>query len=373
MAHKFKQLMKFKFSLLAALLVLMTSVSAQQIKITDVVGRTVILKKPATRVLLGEGRDLVTLNIVHPNPVSVIAAWSDDFKKELEYQDYKKKYPAIERVPVVGTNAQTFSVEKAIASKPDLAIFAARGHGPGRDATEVISQLEAAGIPVVFLDFRADPFRNTTLSISILGKLLGQEARANRFISFYEVRKNRIASRIAAAKVSRPKVFMDMKAGMSENQFSTPGKGNLGDYIQLAGGHNIGADVLPGPLGQLNQEFVIKSDPAVYIATGVDIFRGRGVVLGAGVSAKEAQASIRKRISDPVISELDAVKKGRVFGLWHLFYASPFNILAAEAIAKWTHPSLFRDIDPNGSLRELNSKFLSVPMHGTYWVNMQQK
>lgn len=365
--------MKLNYALFSLLLLWSGTLLAQPITVTDVLGRKVTLKKPATRVVLGEGRDLVTLNIVHPNPVSIIASWSDDFKKELEYQDYKKKFPAIDKVPVVGTNGQTFSVEKAIASRPELAIFSAKGHGPGKDATEIISQLEAAGIPVVFLDFRGDPFKNTTISISILGKLLGQSARANRFISFYEVRKNRISSRIAAAKVARPKVFMDMKAGMSENQFSTPGNGNLGDYIKLAGGHNIGADVLPGPLGQLNQEFVIKSNPQVYIATGVDIFRGRGVVLGAGVSVQEAQASIRKRVSDPVISELDAVKKGRVFGLWHLFYASPFNILAAEAIAKWTHPNLFKDIDPNASMRELNAKFLSVPMHGTYWVNMQQK
>lgn len=364
--------MEKKYTLLCLLMLICICGFAQRISVKDVTGRTVVIPRAAKRVVLGEGRDLVTLNIVHPNPVGILAAWSGGFKKEIEYQDYRKKFPAIDKVPVVGTNAQTFSVEKAIASKPDLVIFAAKGHGPGQDSREILSQLEAAGIPVVFIDFRADPFKNTTLSISILGKLLGQSARANRFIGFYETRRKRIASRIAAARVTRPSVFMDMKAGTSENQFSSPGKGNLGDYIALAGGHNIGADVLPGPLGQLNQEYVIKSNPSIYIATGMDSFRGRGVVMGAGISVKEAQASIRKRISDPVISELDAVKNGRVFGLWHLFYASPFNILAAEAIAKWTHPALFKDIDPNASLRELNANFLSVPLHGTYWVNLTQ-
>lgn len=344
---------------------------AQEIKIKDILGRDIVLKKPATKVLLGEGRDIITLNIVDPNPISFLAGWSGDFKSSLEYQDYVASFPEIERVSVVGTNAETFSVEKAIACQPDVAIFAARGHGPGPGNKEAISQLEAAGIPVVFIDFRQDPFNNTIPSIRILGRILNREKKAEEFIAFYEQRKDRIARKIAENKPAKPKIFMEMKAGTSENLYSSPGKGNLGTFMELAGAHNIGADVLPGPLGQLNMEFVIQSQPSIYIATGVDAFRGRGVVFGKGISKQEAIASIKKRVQDPIISELPAVKNGKIYGLWHLFYASPFNILALETIAKWAHPDLFRDIDPQVSLDELNRNFLSVPMTGTYWVEVK--
>lgn len=362
--------MKF-IKLFALLFISSISLSAQTITLKDVLGRTITLKKPAKKVLLGEGRDLITLNILDPNPVNLLASWSADFKKGSEYADYKAAFPAIEKIPVVGTNSETFSVEKAIASKPEVAIFAVKGHGPGQSHKEIISALQAAGIPVVFIDFRIDPFKNTAPSMRILGKILNREKKANEFVAFYEFRKKRIADRIAKAKPARPKVFIDMKAGTTENQFSTAGKGNLTPFISLAGAKNIGEDVIPAPLGQLNLEYILTSNPKIYIATGVDAFRGRGVVLGKDISATEARQSIKKRVSDPVLSELTAVKTGQVYGLWHYFYASPFNILAAEAVAKWSHPVLFKDVSPDASLKELNQKFLSVPMTGTYFISIK--
>ncbi len=362
-----------KYTWLSILLLFCSSfIMAQQVTITDVTGRTVKLPRPAKKVLLGEGRDIVTLNILDANPVSLVAAWQDDFKKTLEYKHYQKKFPAIDKLPVTGSNAASFSAEKAIVARPDVAIFSANGHGPGPAAKEQIAQLEAAGIPVVFIDFRNDPFRNTVPSIRILGQILQRQERAEAFISFYEARIKKIADRIASAKPQRPLVFMDMKAGMAENEFNSPGKNNLGSFITLAGGHNIGADVLPGAVGQLSQEYVISKQPQIYIATGTDVFRGKGVVLGADVPKEEVINTIKQRIQNPLIATLPAVQKKKVFGLWHLFYASPFNILAAECMAKWIHPSLFADINPEASLKELNEKFLSVPLSGTYWINLYE-
>ncbi|HRQ50041.1 MAG TPA: ABC transporter substrate-binding protein, partial [Agriterribacter sp.] len=251
------------------LLLVCRSVPAQSITVKDVLGRTVTLKQPAKKILLGEGRDMVTLNILDANPVSLVAAWQDDFKKTLEYAHYRKKFPGIEKIPVVGSNASTFSAEKAISARPDIAVFSANGHGPGPQSKELITQLEAAGIPVLFIDFRRDPFNNTVPSIRLLGRILHRENRAEAFIQFYETRKQRIAERIKANNPPRPKVLMDMKAGMAESEFNSPGKSNLGSFITMAGGHNIGADVLPGAVGQLNQEFVISADPDIYIATGM--------------------------------------------------------------------------------------------------------
>jgi iron complex transport system substrate-binding protein len=96
------------------------------------------------------------------------------------------------------------------------------------------------------------------------------------------------------------------------------------------------------------------------------------VVLGADVKPAEVTSSMQKRLQDPVVAQLAAVKNKKVYGLWHLFYASPFNILAAECIAKWTHPALFTDVNPDASLKELNDKFHSVPLSGTYWISLNQ-
>ena len=73
----------------------------------------------------------------------------------------------------------------------------------------------------------------------------------------------------------------------------------------------------------------------------------------------------------PGLAALKAVRAGRVFGIWHLFSNMPMNFLAVEALAKWFHPDLFRDIDPDASLKTLNEQFLSVPLEGTYWVELE--
>ncbi|RYY09557.1 MAG: ABC transporter substrate-binding protein, partial [Chitinophagaceae bacterium] len=87
--------MKLKYLILLFLLPLLGA--AQTITVKDVLGRTVTLKAPAKRVLLGEGRDIITLNILDRNPVSLIAAWSGDFKKGSEYADYKAALPAVDK------------------------------------------------------------------------------------------------------------------------------------------------------------------------------------------------------------------------------------------------------------------------------------
>jgi len=45
------------------LLFLFSAAHAQQVKLTDVLGKTVTLSRPAKKILLGEGRDIITLNI----------------------------------------------------------------------------------------------------------------------------------------------------------------------------------------------------------------------------------------------------------------------------------------------------------------------
>jgi len=158
---------------------------AQPITVTDVVGREVTIPAPAKRVILGEGRQLITLSLLVPDPVSIIAGWTGDFAKSggLLYEDYRKRFPAIDKIPLIGSSGkETVSTEQIISLKPDLAIFGAGSHGPDAKSADVIRQLEAAGIPIVFIDFRLHPFKNTVPSIEVLGKVLGQEQKATNLL-----------------------------------------------------------------------------------------------------------------------------------------------------------------------------------------------
>jgi iron complex transport system substrate-binding protein len=108
-------LRKLKVAAAAVALVVATAgmAVADPITVTDVAGREVTIPAPAKRLLLGEGRDLVTLSVVHPDPVSVLAGWLGDLRllDTDTYEKFRTAYPAIERVPLVGsTNEESFSI-----------------------------------------------------------------------------------------------------------------------------------------------------------------------------------------------------------------------------------------------------------------------
>ncbi|WP_185961486.1 ABC transporter substrate-binding protein [Telmatospirillum sp. J64-1] len=273
--------------------------AAADITITDIVGRTVTLEKPAERILLGEGRQLIALSPIEPDIGNKIVGWLGDLQRldPASYQLYREKYPNLDKVPQVGvTSEETFSVEKALSVRPDIAILSG-GHGPSSDSTETIRQLEAAGIPVIFVDFRNKPLENTIPSLKIMAQALGREAESQAFIEFYENRMKRISDRLAAhPDLQRPKVLMEMFAG-SEDCCGSPGRGNLGEFIDFVGGHNIGADVLQAPLGPISLEYIVSQNPEVYIGTGSSQ-AARGVVLvGAGVEEEATQESLKKAIA----------------------------------------------------------------------------
>lgn len=365
---------KNNLTCIALLLGLCWSVQLQaQITVTDVVGRTVTLQQPAKRVILGEGRQLITLSLLLPDPVSVVAGWTGDFSKSggLLYSEYLKQYPAIANIPLIGTSGkESVSTEQIIALKPDLAIFGAGSHGPDAKSADVIRQLEAAGIPIVFIDFRLHPFTNTVPSMEVLGKVLGQEQKANEFVAFYNRRMNHISGTLARhGDIKRPKVYMEMIRGNVPP--GSPGKGNLGEYIDFVGGQNIGA-ILPGEVGTLNMEYVIGEQPDVYIATGIAVPGEDGLVIGQGVYTYQTQESLAKLASRPVVSPLPAIQENKVYGMWHFFYDSPLNIAAVEAIAKWTHPELFGNLNPHGVLQELNKRFLAFPLKGVYFAELKK-
>ncbi|WP_372003717.1 ABC transporter substrate-binding protein [Tistrella mobilis] len=348
---------------------------ADPITVTDVAGREVTIPAPAKRLLLGEGRDLVTLSVVHPDPVSVLAGWLGDLRllDTDTYEKFRTAYPAIERVPLVGsTNEESFSIEKALSVAPDLAVLGFAGHGPSPRSKEVIDRLTEAGIPIVFIDFRGKPLENTIPSLEILGKVLGQEERVARYVDYYRERLELVKSRVAASTAPRPKVLVDMRPTMDGGCCGSPGKGNLGEFVDLAGGHNIGADVLPAPLGPLDPEYVLTQDPSVYIATGTaGGAETGGIQMGAGIDPAATRESLGRLANRPVVGELSAVRDGRVYALWHSFYNSPLNIVAVEAIAKWVRPDLFADLDPDAVLADINGKFLPVSLDGSYAVALK--
>lgn len=336
----------------------------------DVRGRPVKVKGPVHRIAIDDSRYLVALGLIHPDPVSLLSAWPQDVNR-LGPDTYKQllaKSPGLAALPKIASSAAAFDVESLLAAKPDVALLSLES-----GVTDAqLAQIEAAGIPVVIVDFFVKPFDNLERSLTILGRITGREQQAKDFLAFRAAHMKRIAEGVAALpKDDRPTVFVEAHAGMTPDCCNSPGRGNVGDYIDFVGGHNIGSDVIDKSFGKLNLEYVISRDPHVYIATGgPHLAKAGGFVLGAGYSADQARASLAKIAARKGISGLTAVKQGRAHGFSHQLINSPLDIVAIETFATWIHPDGFRDVDPAATLAEINSRFLSVPYEGVYWVSL---
>jgi iron complex transport system substrate-binding protein len=345
--------------------------SAAAITFKDIRGRTVTLEAPATRIAVDDSRYLIALALIHPDPAGLLAAWPKDVNRlgGEAYKAFLAKSPSLEKLPLVPSSAQDFSVEAVLAAAPEVAVFA-DGSGP-TDAQ--VAQLESAGVQVVFIDFFRHPFRNLGPSLKIFGAITGRDPQAAAFVAFREERMKAISGAVAGlSPEQRPTVFLEAHAGMSADCCNAPGRGNVGDYIEFVGGHNIAADVLKQQAsGRVNLEYVIERDPQVYIATGgPHLEKAGGLVLGPGYSQEQAQAALRKVSSRPGISSLTAVKEGRMFGFAHQLINSPLDIIAVEVFARWIHPDLFGSVDPAKTLDEINTRFLAVPLPGEYWLGL---
>lgn len=92
--------------------------------------------------------------------------------------------------------------------RPDIAVFSISGHGPGLN-NPIVQQLQAAKVPVVFVDFRNAPLEHTVPSLRIMGKALQREAEAERFIRFYQGKMDAIRKVVAAIPAQqKPKAFL---------------------------------------------------------------------------------------------------------------------------------------------------------------------
>lgn len=336
----------------------------------DITGRTITLPRPAERLLIDDGRYFLALSLMVDDPVALVAAWPHDVHRigDAAYEAYRARFPEIATKARIAGAAQSLSIEQILDVAPDVAIFR-EGLGP---TPEQVRQIEAAGIQVAFIDFFSQPLENLAESLAILGKLIGAEERARAFIAFREERLRRITDRIGAATdLVRPRVFLEVHAGLTEC-CNAPGRGNIGNYVELVGGHNIAADILPGAIGKLGIEAIVDSDPQIYIATGgPHTAKAGGFVIGPQFSIEEARASLARMAARPGIASLAPVERGEVHGLAHQLLNSPLDILVTERLANWIHPEIFADVDPDETLTELNARFLAVPLAGPNWIDLR--
>ncbi len=97
---------------------------------------------------------------------------------------------------------------------------------------------------------------------------------------------------------------------------------------------------------------------------------GKWVGVGAGADVPEARRKLAALMERPAFTGVKAVRDGQVHAIWHQFYNSPYQFVAIQQIAKWLHPDLFADVDPDATFAELHRRFLPVAYKPGYWASL---
>lgn len=354
--------------------------SSNAVTVTDIVGRSVTLKVPVQRLLLGEARLLYLVSLLDKDdPLKWVVGWPNDLRTaDLDtYTKYKERFPRLTEIPELGTIASGgFSAEQAIQLKPDVLVLTYDTYGPARDAG-LIDALAKAGIPSVVLDFRQQPLENTVPSTLLLGRLMGRQEQAQQFVDYYLAQVNQVYARVETLKGPLPTAFLYRAPGLLEC-CATFGRANLGALLERAGGQNLGSGRVPGWAGTLNPEQILQSDPDLIIATGSNWSQYSGnrpagvgfVSLGYGARVEEARAQLRGLTEQPGWGNLQAVRNRRFYAVWHQFYNSPYHFVVLQQFAKWLHPNLFGDLDPEQTFRQFHERFLPISYSGLFWVSL---
>ncbi len=351
---------------------------ADTVTIKDVTGRSVEVNTPVKHMILGEGRQIYFLAALDKeNPFEHVVGWRDDLPKAdpESYDAYLAKYPEIAKLPTFGGMKDgTFDIEQAVALKPDVILM----NIDAKTATEeagYIEKLGKVGIPLVYVDFREKPMENTEPSMRVMGQLMGKEAVAEDFIKFRADSIKRVTDVLEKSNPKKPVVFVERAGGYSDDCCMSFGNENFGKMVEIAGGINMAKDIIPGTFGTVNPEQVIASNPDQIIVTGGNwdkyVPGGAWVGVGYGADIKEARRKLEALTKRPAFTGVKAVSDGNVHAIWHQFYNNPYQFVAIQEMAKWLHPDLFADLDPEATFKELHARFLPLDYKQGYFVSLK--
>ena len=311
-------------------------------KISDITEEPVTVSMPI--------ESIVTTNI-DKGPETLCALGEQD--KIVGVTDYAKKRKELKTFlkdkPSVGKFTK-WDLEMIMELKPDIVLALSL-----RSYPEYEKQLNAAGIPLVQMDFFQ--MKKHSREVRNLGWMLDNQERAEELINFEQQYLGLIEERVKDLKEEqKPRVYFE---GFSDYKAAGPGSSNHAATI-ACGGINIFAD-LPTSSATIDPEAVIVRNPQVIIR-----YVSAGLPSGYDVTDTDPMEELRNDImSRPGWDQIDAVKNEKVY-IVSCDTKSTHSSVYYSYIAKWLHPDLFQDIDPVESHSEWFERFLGIEYKGVY-------
>ena len=219
--------------------------TATEIKLTDGLGKEVVLDKPAERILVFAPSALEIIDGLNAiDTVIGVDSWSVDNKE-----------PLAEGFEGFG-DFQTLNMEKITAATPDIII------GLVGWAEADIQKLADLGVKIYIVE--ANTIDEIYMEITNMGKILAKDAEARELVDELKKQVETVSSKVAGlTEDKKPKVFYEV---WNEPLMSAGKNTSINDLIEKAGGKNIvAADGLEG-WPEYSIEKLIQNNPDIIIA-----------------------------------------------------------------------------------------------------------
>jgi len=318
----------------------------QKIKVTDLAGREVEIAAPVQKVAaIGPG----ALRLVcYVHGAGKVVGVEDLEKRQPTGRPYVLAYPELKNLPTIGPGGpdSTPDAEKLVSVQPDV-IFAAYLV----EKAKADSLQEKTGIPVVVLSYGqlATFDQDVYKSLELIGKIIGQEKRAQEVVSYLERCQKDLHDRTKdVPEEKKPKVYVGALGRKGTHGIEST-QGQYPPFLAVSAKNVVDETGKKGGIS-IDREKLLSWDPdLIFIDEG-----GLNLV----------QEDYRK--NPQFYQSLTAVKKGRLYGqIPYNYYTTNIDTAIADAYyaGKVIYPEQFKDIDPAKKADEIYEFLLGKPVY----------
>jgi iron complex transport system substrate-binding protein len=334
--------------------------TSDSITLIDQAGRTVTVNLPVTRLIVTNYREMEPL----------LAMGAGDLMVGVDSSFHTAQpYFGLKDVPEVSKHGTEVNLEKVLQQSPDLVIM------PITQGTSKVEDVSKNLNNVSVIAFSLSQINGDRLvrDLEILGAIVGKEKKAEELMDWVQKYDDIVADRIGDIKSEdMPTYYYEYSTDMKKWYIMGPAAS------QSKAARGCGAIDIADDLGlnstttsrEVGAEWVLSKNPE-YI-----IFDSHGSTLAGikhtpeGIQANTTQ-KIKERATEG-FENIAAIKNNNLYVLQKDWTQGIRWSIGHLCIAKWFHPELFADLDPDTIHKEYLEKFFpGVELKGTWGYHYQ--
>ena len=322
----------------------------KELTLVDSADRIVTVKKPIKGIVVINSDIVETMRSIKATD-KIVGVGKYMIDKKIFFSEFSG-YPNVGKVT-------SPDIEKILELRPDAVFFYATIWVSKLD--EIQNKIESADPNIKVIRFDCFKPESYVEEVKKLGYVLGKKEKADEFLDFYNGIRNTIGEGVEVIpKENRPKVYFESRP------YRSCGEGTgWNQKVTMAGGNNIFED-LKGYF-DVDPEEVIKRNPEIMIRQppwGIG-----GYATDDITELSDIHDEIMRR---PELANVTAVRRNkRVYIIAQdIFGGVMGNFVGMAYMAKWFHPELFKDLDPEAIHQEYLTRFqgldYDLDKHGVF-------